>query len=166
MLEYKTMNNMRYDSIEKIGIVAGIFTFIFLGLYFLAMKLLGLVHMIEFRLLNGVIMFFGCFSAVKMSKNNLKDFDFLKGYGAGLLTALIASTLFALFGFIYLQFINPSFIQEIKSNELLGIYQNKYIASAQIFIEGAASGFLFTHASVVWFKKDMTKEVKKAQSKA
>lgn len=157
---------MRYDSIEKIGIVAGIFTFIFLGLYFLAMKLLGLVHMIEFRLLNAVIMFFGCYSAVKMSKKNLENFDFLKGYGSGLLTALIASVLFAIFGFIYLQFIDPTFIQDIRNNELLGIYQNKYIACGQIFIEGAASGFLFTHASVVWFKKDMNKEVKKAQSKA
>ena len=152
---------MQYNSIEKIGLTSGIFTFIFLGLYFLIMKMLGLVHLIEFRLLNALIMFYGCYSAVKISKKNLENFDFLKGYGVGLLTALIASSLFAVFGFAYLQFINPSFIHDIKSNEILGIYQNKFMASAQIFIEGAASGFLFTHASVVRFKRNLTVEVEK-----
>jgi hypothetical protein len=155
---------MNFNSIEKIGITLGIFTFIFLGLYFLIMKILGLVHLIEFRLLNAVIMFFGCYSAVKMSKNHLQNFDFLKGYGAGLLTALTASTLFTAFGLIYLNFINPSFITEIKQNEILGVYQNKFIASAQIFIEGTASGFLFTHASVVKFKRNLTTEVDKVRS--
>ena len=154
---------MKLNTIEKIGTVSGILTFIFLGLYFLVVKMLGLVHMIEFRLLNAVIMFFGCYSAVKLSKMHLENFDFLKGYGAGLLTALIASFLFAVFGFLYLQFIDPSFILEVKDKEILGIYQNKYIASAQIFIEGAASGFLFTHASVVRFKRNLTAEVNKAK---
>jgi len=110
---------MNFNSIEKIGITSGIFTFIFLGLYFLIMKILGLVHLIEFRLLNAVIMFFGCYSAVKMSKKHLENFDFLKGYGAGLLTALIASTLFTAFGLIYLNFINPSFIAEIKQKHAI-----------------------------------------------
>jgi len=155
---------MNFNSIEKIGITSGVFTFIFLGLYFLIMKMLGLVHVIEFRLLNAVIMFFGCYSAVKMSKKHLEHFDFLKGYGAGLLTALIASTLFTAFGLVYLYLIDPEFITEIKRNEILGVYQNKFIASAQIFIEGTASGFLFTHASVVRFKRNLTVEVEKARS--
>ncbi len=155
---------MKFNSIEKIGITTGAFTFIFLGLYFLLMKILGLVHVIEFRLLNAVIMFFGCYAAVKMSKKYLDNFDFLKGYGAGLLTALVASTLFTAFGIIYLNFIDPSFILEIKRNEILGVYQNKFIATAQIFIEGTASGFLFTHASVVRFKRDLTLEVEKIHS--
>jgi len=147
------------DSIEKIAIKQGLITFFLLGAYFLIMKMLGLVHMIEFRLLNGVIMFYGCYTAVKLSKKKLEDFNFLKGYGAGLLTALIASSLFAAFGIIYLEFINPSFIVEIKQKEILGIYQNKFIASAQIFIEGAASGFLFTHAAVVRFKNERPYQV-------
>lgn len=150
---------MKTHSIEKISLNWGLVTFGLLSAYFVVMKALGLVHMIEFRLLNGLIMFYGCFSAVKYSKRNLDGFNFLKGYGSGLLTALIASVLFSFFGIIYLEFLNPSFITEIKENELLGIYQNKYIASAQIFIEGTASGFLFTHASVMWFKRSLTSEI-------
>jgi len=147
-------------SIENIGIRYGLITFGLLSLYFLLLTSLGLVHRIEFRLFNAIIMFYGCFAAVGASKKYLENFNFLKGYGSGLLTALTASFLFSLFGILYLQFIDPSFMQEIKSNELMGIYQNKFIATAQIFIEGAASGFLFTHGAVMWFKKPMLAESK------
>lgn len=142
------------NTIEKIGLYYGIITFLLLSAYFLAMKSIGIVHMVEFRLLNAAIMFYGCFVAVKKSKAKLKDFDFLKGYGAGLLTALVASSLFSFFGLIYLKFINTDFINQIREYDILGIYQNEWIATAQIFIEGSASGFLFTHAAVMWFKKN------------
>ena len=142
------------NTIEKIAVRQGLITFILLGLYFLLMKSLGLVHLVEFRLLNAGIMFYGCFNAVKMTKLKLKDFNFIKGYGVGLLTSLVAASLFSLFGFFYLEFINPNFITEIREQEILGVHQNKFIAVAQIFIEGSASGILFTHASVMWFKKN------------
>ena len=145
-------------SIEHIALRYGILTFGLLCLYFLLLNVFGLVHRIEFRLFNAIIMLYGCFAAVGTAKRKLEDFDFLKGYGSGLLTALLASALFSFFGVLYLQFFDPSFIQEIKSNELLGIYQNKYIACAQIFIEGTASGFLFTHGAVMWYKKPMMAE--------
>ena len=145
-------------SIEKIALKYGLITFGLLSTYFLLLTSFGLVHRIEFRLFNAIIMFYGCFTAVGIAKQRLKDFNFLKGYGSGLLTALLASFLFSFFGIIYLQFIDPSFMQEIKSNELLGIYQNKFIACAQIFIEGTASGFLFTHGAVMWFKKPILAE--------
>ena len=104
----------KFDTIERIGIRQGIITFTLLCLYFLIMKVLGLVHMVEFRLLNGAIMFYGCFTAVRMAKRNMEDFNFLKGYGTGLLTALFSSFLYSIFGVIYLQFIDPNFIVEIQ----------------------------------------------------
>jgi hypothetical protein len=145
-------------SIENIALKYGMITFGLLSIYFLLLTALGLVHRIEFRLFNAIIMFYGCFTAVGVAKQKLEDFNFLKGYGSGLLTALLASFLFSFFGVLYLHFIDPSFMQEIRSNELLGIYQNKFIACAQIFIEGTASGFLFTHGAVMWFKKPILEE--------
>lgn len=147
-------------TIERIGLRLGLITVLLLSLYFLLLKFLGLIHVIEFRLFNGVIMFYGCFSAVKTARYKLPDFNFIKGYGSGLLTALIASSIFSLFGLLYLEIVDPTFIDEIRANEILGIYQNKYIASAQIFIEGTASGFLFTHGAVMWFKKSQSDDMK------
>ena len=154
---------LHQNTIEKIGLQKGFVTFLLLGSYFLVMKATGLVHMIEFRLLNVFIMFYGCYTAVKIAKANLEDFNFLKGYGAGLLTALTASILFTFFGLLYIELINPSFINEIRSEGMLGIYQNKYIAVGQIFIEGAASGILLTHISVMRFKKTISEDLQESK---
>ena len=151
------------NTIEKIGIQKGFVTFLLLGIYFLIMKSLGLVHLIEFRLFNALIMFYGCYTAVKLAKSNLEDFNFLRGYGVGLLTALTASILFTFFGLLYIELINPSFIIEIRSEGMLGIYQNKYIAVGQIFIEGAASGILLTHISVMRFKKTIAEDLRESR---
>ena len=155
---------LHQNTIEKIGLNHGIRTFILLSIYFLAMKSIGLVHMVEFRIFNAFIMFYGCYSAVKASKVKLKDFNFLKGYGSGLLTAFVASSLFSFFGIVYLEFINTDFINQIREHDILGVYQNELIATAQIFIEGSASGFLFTHAAVMWFKENQHVVTEKVKS--
>jgi len=120
-------------------ITAGLIT------YFLVMKFFGLVHIIELRLLNGLIMLGGLFMLMRDLKK-YPDFNYFKGLLPGIGTGILASTLFAVFSFIYLQFINPEFMQSIRENELLGNYLNKYLVALQIFIEGSASSFLFSYA--------------------
>jgi len=141
------------NTIEYIGLRWGLITLILLSTYFLIMRFLGLVHSTELRVLNAVIMFYGVFSAIKVSKSQLEDFNYLKGFGVGALTALVASGLFTIFGFIYLNWIDPSFMSSIKMNEPLGVFMNKYSASLQIFIEGSASGVLCSYASLQWLRK-------------
>ncbi|MFW5762424.1 MAG: DUF4199 domain-containing protein, partial [Cyclobacteriaceae bacterium] len=106
--------------------------------YFLLMKFFGLVHIIELRLLNGVIMFTGIWFLIKELKKK-PDFNYFTGLLNGIVTGLIASVMFALYAFIYVQFINPEFMLAIKENEIMGNYLNKFLVSMQIFIEGGAS---------------------------
>ncbi len=113
--------------------------------YFFLMKSLGLVHIIELRLLNGLIMIGGLFMLMRDLKK-YPDFNYFKGLLHGIGTGILASTFFAIFSYIYLQFINPEFMQSIKENEILGSYLNKYLVALQIFIEGGASSFLFSYA--------------------
>ena len=143
----------RNNNIESIGLRWGLITLLLLCAYFLIMKFLGLVHSTELRVVNAVIMFYGVFSAVKISKTKLEEFNYFKGFGVGALTALIASGLFAVFGLVYLIWIDPSFMSSIKMNEPLGIFMNRYSAALQIFIEGSASGILCSYASLQWLRK-------------
>ncbi len=113
--------------------------------YFLLMKFFGLVHIIELRLLNGAIMFTGVWFLIKELKKK-PDFNYFTGLLHGIVTGLIASVMFALYAFIYVQFINPEFMLAIKENEIMGNYLNKFLVSMQIFIEGGASSFLFSYA--------------------
>lgn len=139
---------MNPATIERIGIKWGLIAFVLLSLYFVAMKAFGLIHVIELRFLNAGIMFFAIFKAVKTAKYKLDEFTYLKGIGTGLFTGAVASVTFAIFGFIYLTFINPEFISSIRENELFGSYINKYGASLQIFIEGTFSSCLISYAAM------------------
>lgn len=113
--------------------------------YFLLMKFLGLVHIIELRLLNGAIMFTGLWFLIKELKQK-QGFNYFTGLLHGIVTGLSASVLFALYAFIYVEIINPDFMQSIKQNEIMGSYLNEFLVSMQIFIEGGASSFLFSYA--------------------
>jgi hypothetical protein len=146
------MNILESNSVEKIGIRWGIITFILLAIFFLLMKLLGFVKILELRFLNAIIMFFGCYMAIRTTKENLKNFRYFKGLGAGGLNGLIASFIFVIFGFIYVTYIDPNFRYEIKMNEPLGLYFNIYVALFQIFMEGLGSGLLFSFIIMQWMK--------------
>jgi hypothetical protein len=140
------------NTIEKIGLRWGAITLLLLSAYFIIMKLLGLIHIPELRVLNAFIMFYGVYQAIKTAKFELDDFNYFKGFGAGALTAFSATFVFSVFGIVYLQFIDPSFLSSIIKNEPLGFFMNEYSASIQIFIEGAASGILFSYASLQWLR--------------
>ncbi|MEM1406083.1 MAG: DUF4199 domain-containing protein [Bacteroidota bacterium] len=137
---------------EKISLKWGIRAFLGLSAYFLIMKFIGLIHIPELRILNAGILFTCVFLAIKESKKTLSEFNYFMGIGTGVATAFVASTIFAVFGFGYITFINPDFIESIRSNELFGIYMNKYGASFQIFIEGSASGCLMSYSAMQYLK--------------
>jgi hypothetical protein len=140
------------QTIETIGLRWGLITLLLLGTYFIAMKIFGLIHTPELRVLNAFIMFYGVFQSVKTAKLELEDFNYFKGFGVGALTAFSATFIYSLAGVIYLTFIDPAFMTSIKLNEPLGLFMNEYSASLQIFIEGSASGILFSYASLQWLR--------------
>ena len=144
---------MNTNTIEKIAFKWALVTFTLLSLYFLIMKSIGLIHVIELRMLNAGIMFFGVYKAVKEAKMNLGEFNYFKGIGTGILTAGITSLVFAVFGMIYMNVIDTNFINEVRNNELFGFYINEFGATFQIFIEGTASGSLMSYAAMQYLKK-------------
>ena len=147
------MISIKNHTIVQIGLRWGLITLALLCAYFVIMQILGLIHSTELRVLNALIMFYGVFQAVKTSKSDLEDFNYFKGFGVGALTALTASLLFTIFGLVYIIWIDPSFMSSITMNEPLGIFMNEYTASLQIFIEGSASGILFSYASLQWLRR-------------
>jgi hypothetical protein len=109
------------------------------------MKLVGIVHIIELRALNIFVLAAGVIVALRyFSKVKHKSFTYLKGLGLGVLTCIIASVLFGLFVFVYTNFIDPPFMQEIVDNEPFGQYLNPYIAGVAVVVEGIASGLILT----------------------
>jgi H+/Cl- antiporter ClcA len=107
------------------------------------MKLSGVVHVIELRVLNFFVLAVGVIMSLRyFSKTKPESFTYLKGLGLGVLTGIIASVLFGLFVFIYTNFIDQAFMQSIVENEPFGQYLNPYIAGVAVTVEGIASGLI------------------------
>ncbi len=150
----KLLNNRFSDnSVEHIALRFGTGLTLSLTGFFFLMKAVGLVHNLELRALNILIMFSFLLMAIKYYQNNHKEsLTYFKGVGLGLLTALIGSFTFAIFTLVYITILDPQFMQVIVENEPFGQYLNPFMVAVTIFIEGSASGFLLTYAILQWRK--------------
>lgn len=137
----------------------GVLVFLGLAIYFLLMESIGLVHNLNLRLFNAVIMFSGIFFLLRNFKKQQYDrpFSYLNGLGAGLLVTIIGTAAFALFMAIYLS-VNPDFMTAIRENEPQGIYLNIPAMVMLILIEGIASGILFSYMSMQYLKGNVALE--------
>lgn len=135
-------------------------TIITLGLivYFFLMYALGLVHIIELRLLNLFIMLGGIYGAMKQYKRTHDGhLNYFRGLSTGVATSAIGASTFAVFLLLYLK-IDANLMESIIENEPMGRYLNEYIAAAMVTIEGVFSGFTMTYLLLNYVETDKATE--------
>ncbi|HEY9046225.1 MAG TPA: hypothetical protein VIN08_10030 [Ohtaekwangia sp.] len=135
-------------------------TIIALGLivYFFAMYALGLLQVIELRLLNLLIMLGGVYYAMKQfSRTHHGHMNYFRGLAIGVSTSAIGSSTFALFLFFFLRF-DKGLMQYIIEHEPMGPYLNAYIASFMVLLEGIFSGLFITFVLLNWVHSDQVNE--------
>lgn len=122
--------------------------------FFLIMKLVGLSHIVELRLLNLFILTAGVYVALKRFKQTHEDrLNYFRGLVTGVATAAVGSLVFALFLFLYMK-LDSSMMQSIIENEPMGRYMNPYIASFIVALEGVFSGLLVTFILINYVNTD------------
>ncbi|HEY5692713.1 MAG TPA: DUF4199 domain-containing protein [Cyclobacteriaceae bacterium] len=122
--------------------------------FFLIMKLVGLSHHVELRLLNLFILSGGVYMALKRFKASHSDrLNYFRGLITGVATAAIGSLVFAFFLFLYMQ-LDSEMMQFIIENEPMGRYMNPYIASFIVALEGVFSGLLVTFVLINYVSTD------------
>ncbi len=113
--------------------------FMFLGFiaFFFTMKGLGLYSNLNLRALNILIHGTGAYLAMRSYRlATTEPFEFLSTFAVGFRTSMLAVTGFALFQFVYLQFLNPSFMDYVHQNAIMGNYLTPAFASLVLMIEG------------------------------
>lgn len=122
--------------------------------FFLIMKLVGLSHHVELRLLNLFILSAGVYMALKKFKQSHSDkLNYFRGLITGVATSAIGSLVFALFLFGYMK-LDSEMMQFIIENEPMGRYMNPYIASFIVALEGVFSGLLVTFVLINYVSTD------------
>jgi hypothetical protein len=124
-------------------------------LYFLVMKFAGLLHVVELRLLNLVILVAGIYVALKKFQHTHGEhINYFRALVTGVATGAIASLVFAAFLFVYITFLDTAFMQYIIDNEPMGRFLNPYIAAFIVALEGVFSGLLVTFVLINYINTD------------
>jgi len=115
-----------------------------LVLFFVFMRIIGLHHHVELRLVNLIILSVGIYYALKKFKGTHGDhMNYFRGLITGVAAAAVSSTLFGIFMFLYMK-LDSGLMQSIIDNEPMGHYLNPYISSFIVALEGLFSGMLVT----------------------
>ena len=128
-----------------------------LTLYFLVMRLSGLAHIVELRLLNLIILVAGIYLALKKFRKAYQHINYFRALITGVTTAAIGSCIFAVFLFVYMQ-VDTSMMNYIIEKEPMGRYLNPYIASFIVALEGVFSGLLATFVLINYMETDQPTE--------
>lgn len=131
-----------------IKIAAGLIVF------FLLMKVLNLHHIVWLRFFNLFILTAGILMVLKRFRSTHNDsMSYFRGLIMGVAASGIASVLFGLFLFVYMQ-ADSELMISIKENEPMGRHLNPYIAGFIVALEGFFSGFLATFVLLNWVTTD------------
>jgi len=123
-------------------------------LYFVFMKVVGLAHHAELRLLNLLILIAGVYFALRKFKNTHQDhLNYFRALITGVATAAIGSLVFALFLFLYMK-VDANMMQSIVEGEPMGRYLNPYMAAFIVALEGVFSGLLVTFVLINYVTTD------------
>ena len=122
--------------------------------YFLIMKLIGLSHNVELRLVNLLILAFGIYYALKKFKLTHEDhLNYFRGLITGVASGTIGSTIFSLFLFIWMK-TDAEMMQYIIDHDPMGRYLNPYIAAFIVSLEGMFSSLLVTFVLINFVNTD------------
>jgi len=119
--------------------------------YFLLIRLVGLHDNHWLRILNGVIVAYGIYAVIKKKKSIEQDnFEYFSGFGAGILTGVIATFVFVIFMGVYLFHIDPSFADMLM--EYLAGAGGPEILLLILAIEGVSSSVILSLTFMQKFK--------------
>lgn len=128
------------NSPASVAIKYGIITSLGLIVYFLIIKLLNLHTNPWFRLLNGLVVAYGIYAAIKRYKLvSGTTFNYINGFKVAIVTGFLATFVFALFMGIYLFHVDPQFMNTLLQDWFRDMNYGGGILIFVIIIEGLAS---------------------------
>ena len=150
------------NSIKNLELKAGLLTCAALIIFFLFMKYVDLIQIVELRCINFFILLAGVNIAFRYHRRQAgANVEYFSGFFFGFFTALFAVIPFALFVFIYLWKIDPSLIIGLRSNSLfMGIEVTPEKAGITVMIEGIVSSVLISFILMQYYRSESRNPIK------
>jgi len=121
--------------------------------YFLVLSLFGLHTNVFYSLANGIFMGFGIYEAIRAFRlSEGKDYNYGKGFAAGLVTGVTATLVFSLFFAFYSTEINLEFLPNLVTVYFDDLRDFEGIIFLAVAIMGIATTVVLTLAFMQLFK--------------
>lgn len=137
---------------NKIIIKNALLITLFIGGFFLLSKLLGLEENPYLRFMNLVFVLSGIYLAIKANVKKNKETRYTNNLGVGIRTSAIAVVLSILSVILYVEIINPDFINTLNKSFLIGGNSSLAEITITLFIEGMASSFIGSFIIMQFYK--------------
>ena len=128
---------------------------IYIGIvsFFFVMKIFGLDDIVQLRALNFIFVFFGINKAIKLNIINNGEIDYLSNFSLAILTAVTALIMVILSLVIYLDFIDPGFLEVMEQVRVWGAQINVLMVAFGIAVEGFASSVIISFILMQYWKR-------------
>lgn len=128
---------------------------IYIGIvsFFFVMKIFGLDDIVQLRALNFIFVFFGINKAIKLNIINNGEVDYLSNFSLAILTAVTALIMVILSLVIYLDFIDPGFLEVMEQVRVWGAQINVLMVAFGIAVEGFASSVIISFILMQYWKR-------------
>jgi hypothetical protein len=117
------------------------------------MKIFGLDDIVQLRALNFIFVFFGINKAIKLNIINNGEVDYLSNFSLAILTAVTALIMVILSLVIYLDFIDPGFLEVMEQVRVWGAQINVLMVAFGIAVEGFASSVIISFILMQYWKR-------------
>ncbi|MDX6747143.1 hypothetical protein SHK09_10105 [Polaribacter sp. PL03] len=139
-------------STDKIIIKNALLITLLIGGFFLLCKLFGLDENPYLRFLNLAFVLFGIHLAIKESVFKNKETKYTTNLGIGIRTSALAVLLSIIGVVVYIQFINPDFLNVMNNSFLIGGDLSLPEIIITLVIEGMASSFIGSFIMMQFYK--------------
>lgn len=151
-------------SIGRIGLRSGLFTAVFLIIYFLFMRSLGLTGNAFAWGFNFIILYAGinfCYRYYRVRTD--PNVEYLPGMLLGTEVTFVSVIVFSLFLYVYFSSVNPGLVNSLGSNVLfMSDVVTPMRAAAATFIEGLSSGVVISFAMMQYYQSGFRRPGKNA----
>lgn len=121
--------------------------------FFLLMKLFGLDQIVELRLLNFGIVFWGINRAIKLNITENSETDYLSNFGVAMQVATISLLMIVVSLSVYLNYIDPNFLEVMEETGIWGSRLSVLMVTFGIAVEGFASSVITSFILMQYWKQ-------------
>ena len=147
-------------STNKLIIKHAILISLMIGGFFFLSKLVGLEENPYLRFVNLLFVIIGIRQAIKENIYVHKETNHAKNFATGFASAALAVILSTIGVVIYIEFINPEFLEVMNQSFLIGGDTSLFELAFTLVIEGLASSIVSTLIVMQFFKNHSKEDVK------